>query len=67
MVSVVKYASRESTLMGLLLTFLQIFTDTGRYYIRFGPRPAEPLDDVPQRPTIIRNLTLEERSVSILS
>ncbi|KAJ3533584.1 hypothetical protein NM688_g7263 [Phlebia brevispora] len=39
----------------------EIFTDTGRYYIRFGPRPVDPMDDTPRRPTILRHLTLEER------
>ena len=24
-----------------MLTLPQVFTDTGRYYIRFGPRPAD--------------------------
>ncbi|KAF7793094.1 hypothetical protein EIP86_004201 [Pleurotus ostreatoroseus] len=39
----------------------EVFTDTGRYYIRFGPRPRDPTDETPQRPTVLRNLTLEER------
>ncbi|KAI0818518.1 Scramblase-domain-containing protein [Irpex lacteus] len=41
----------------------EIFTDTGRYVIRFGQVPPDPEDPTPREPTVIRNLTLDERAL----
>ncbi|KAI0082766.1 Scramblase-domain-containing protein [Panus rudis PR-1116 ss-1] len=44
----------------------EIFTDTGRYYIRFTPQPRLDIDSPnpgPVAPVVIRNLTLEERAL----
>ncbi|OCH85303.1 Scramblase-domain-containing protein [Obba rivulosa] len=44
----------------------ELFTDTGRYYVRFGPTPLDPmLPFVPDVPVIERPLTLEERALAI--
>ncbi len=44
----------------------EMFTDTGRYFVRFGPRPIDPADPTPREPTITRDLSLEERAVGPL-
>ena len=43
--------------------FCQLFTDTGRYVIQFGPPPVDPEDPTPRQPSVIRDLTLDERAV----
>jgi len=40
----------------------EIFTDTGRYTVRFSPQPVEPSEHS-TRPSIVRNLGLEERAL----
>ncbi|KAH9951950.1 Scramblase-domain-containing protein [Amylocystis lapponica] len=42
---------------------LEIFTDTGQYFVRFNPAPPDPEDTTPRAPSVIRNLTLEERAL----
>ncbi|KAI0093558.1 Scramblase-domain-containing protein [Irpex rosettiformis] len=41
----------------------ELFTDTGRYVIRFGQAPPDPHDPTSRQPSIIRNLTLDERAL----
>ncbi|GJE95179.1 Scramblase-domain-containing protein [Phanerochaete sordida] len=41
----------------------EIFTDTGQYFINFGPSPIGPLDMTPRAPAVVRNLSLEERAL----
>ncbi|KAG7086641.1 hypothetical protein E1B28_002582 [Marasmius oreades] len=45
----------------------EIFTDTGQYYVSFGPRPDLPTANEggasPSRQTVVRNLTLDERAL----
>ncbi|KAF9262167.1 Scramblase-domain-containing protein [Marasmius fiardii PR-910] len=45
----------------------EIFTDTGLYYVSFGPRPELPPVNEgrtsPPRQTVIRNLTIDERAL----
>ncbi|THH29634.1 hypothetical protein EUX98_g4546 [Antrodiella citrinella] len=40
----------------------EIFTDTGQYFIRFGPQPFNPEDPFSPPPTTARSLTLDERA-----
>lgn len=46
---------------------VQIFTDTGQYFVRFGPQPFNPEGPFSQAPPITRSLSLEERAVSLIS
>ncbi|KAF4604151.1 hypothetical protein EYR40_001334 [Pleurotus pulmonarius] len=43
----------------------ELFTDTGQYIVRFGPSPemSEDIDGTPPKPTILRNLTVDERAL----
>ncbi|KAG9226004.1 hypothetical protein CCMSSC00406_0009101 [Pleurotus cornucopiae] len=43
----------------------ELFTDTGQYIVRFGPSPeaSEEIDGTPLKPTILRDLTVDERAV----
>ncbi|KAG0705349.1 Scramblase-domain-containing protein [Suillus ampliporus] len=41
----------------------EIFTDTGRYLVTFDATRPELSDPTPQQPTVIRNLTLDERAL----
>ncbi|PCH38138.1 Scramblase-domain-containing protein [Wolfiporia cocos MD-104 SS10] len=41
----------------------ELFTDTGQYFIRFSPLPPDPMDPTPRAPSIVRDLSLEERAL----
>ncbi|KAI0341753.1 Scramblase-domain-containing protein [Trametopsis cervina] len=41
----------------------EVLTDTGRYVVRFGPTPLDPNDPSSREPSIMRNLTLDERAL----
>ncbi|KAJ8592820.1 Scramblase-domain-containing protein [Rhizopogon salebrosus TDB-379] len=43
----------------------EIFTDTGQYIVTFGAPHPDESDPTPRQPTVIRNLTLDERAVNI--
>ncbi|GBE82046.1 Phospholipid scramblase family protein [Sparassis crispa] len=41
----------------------ELFTDTGQYFVRFGPMPQDPDDPTPRAPSIVRDITLDERAL----
>ncbi|OAX38902.1 Scramblase-domain-containing protein [Rhizopogon vinicolor AM-OR11-026] len=41
----------------------EIFTDTGQYFVTFGAPRSDESDPTPRQPTVIRNLTLDERAL----
>ncbi|KAH7929793.1 Scramblase-domain-containing protein [Leucogyrophana mollusca] len=41
----------------------EIFTDTGQYFVGFGAPRTDPSDPTHSKPTVIRNLTLDERAL----
>ncbi|EIW85426.1 Scramblase-domain-containing protein [Coniophora puteana RWD-64-598 SS2] len=45
----------------------EIFTDSGQYFITFGPPPLDPSDPTAPRPDIRRHLTLDERALVLSS
>ncbi|THH20389.1 hypothetical protein EW146_g968 [Bondarzewia mesenterica] len=41
----------------------EIFTDTGQYFVNFTPKPPSVDDHALRKPSVIRDLTLEERAL----
>ncbi|KZT68179.1 Scramblase-domain-containing protein [Daedalea quercina L-15889] len=41
----------------------ELFTDTGRYFVRFSRLPPDPEDLTPRAPSVDRELSLEERAL----
>ncbi|CCL99341.1 uncharacterized protein FIBRA_01359 [Fibroporia radiculosa] len=41
----------------------ELFTDTGQYFVRFGHDSSDPQETISKAPSIIRDLSLEERAL----